>query len=349
MAAQPLGRLEAAGWADVLGALSSQFASHDVITLGEAHARDVDLQLRLRLILHAQLPRDVRLIVAEFADERLTKAVAEANRRRVGAAPLRVVVEAPQRAVQVVVDSVRRGERAIVVYGAGHLWKQEGGLTTALQAAGARVLVVQTLAPPTPAAVLARFAASTNLTERPLLSSLHDAAVGQTAAADIFPGEPIAPSLRLADLADVAILFGGDRASAPSVSATPLKPPSASSTVVLTGRLTGLFPRPESRHVYLVLSVDTGTGSTERWIVQGESTKQLTDWGWRFDAPQSVRLGEQLRVEALVPSARTNDKRIAVDAPPQVVAALKLGQPVVYGIEVTLPDGRAMQMGFKRR
>jgi hypothetical protein len=308
----------------------------------------VDLELRLGLIQHPQFPRDVRLIVAERPDEQLTKAVAEANRRRAGVAPLRVVVQPPQSAVQMVVDHVRRGEKAIVVYGAGHLWKHEGGLTTALQAAGARVLVVQTLAPPTPAAVLARFAASTNRPERPLLSSLHDAAVGQTAAADVFPGEPLAPSLTLEDLADMAILFGDDAASQPRVSALFPKSPSANSTVVLTGRLAGFFQRPESRHVYLVLSVATATGTTERWVVQGESTKQLTNWGWRFDAPQSVRLGEQLRIEALVPSGLTNDERIGVDAPTQVVVALKAGRPLVYGIEVTLGDGRTMRLGLER-
>lgn len=82
LAAQPADRIDAGGWPNLLTSLLSQFANYDVLTLGEAHGRALDVELRLRLIRHPQLARDVRLIVAEFPDDRLTAAVEEANRQR---------------------------------------------------------------------------------------------------------------------------------------------------------------------------------------------------------------------------------------------------------------------------
>ena len=67
--AQPVGRVEAGGWPNVVSSLLVQLANYDVIPLGEAYGRNVELALRLRLIRDPELPRDVSLVVAEFPDD----------------------------------------------------------------------------------------------------------------------------------------------------------------------------------------------------------------------------------------------------------------------------------------
>jgi hypothetical protein len=81
--------------------------------------------------------------------------------------------------------------------------------------------------------------------------------------------------------------------------------------------------------------------------VQGGSVKELTEWGWRLDRP-SIRLGEQLRVHARMPPGDLDLQKLAAGAPPQVITALKMGRPVVYGIEVTRGDGRTLPLGGKQ-
>jgi hypothetical protein len=57
---------ESVGWDDVLAGLLSTFDKADVLALGEAHGRQVDSDLRVRLIRHPDFAKKVRFIVVEF-------------------------------------------------------------------------------------------------------------------------------------------------------------------------------------------------------------------------------------------------------------------------------------------
>ena len=61
-------RAESAGWDQVLSSLIRAFDAVDVVALGEAHARRVDSDLRIRLVNHPDFPKKVRVIVVEFAN-----------------------------------------------------------------------------------------------------------------------------------------------------------------------------------------------------------------------------------------------------------------------------------------
>jgi hypothetical protein len=59
---------ETEGWDGVVEALLSAYDGVDVIALGEAHARKVDSDLRLRLIRHPDFPKKVHFIIVEFGN-----------------------------------------------------------------------------------------------------------------------------------------------------------------------------------------------------------------------------------------------------------------------------------------
>ncbi len=56
---------ERAGWDGVLAGLLSTFNKADVLALGEAHGRQADSDLRVRLIQHPDFARNVRFIAVE--------------------------------------------------------------------------------------------------------------------------------------------------------------------------------------------------------------------------------------------------------------------------------------------
>ena len=70
---------EAAGWERVLGSLLSAFDNADVVLLGEAHGRQVDAELRLRLIRHPDFPSKARFILLEAHDSELIDAVRDVS------------------------------------------------------------------------------------------------------------------------------------------------------------------------------------------------------------------------------------------------------------------------------
>jgi hypothetical protein len=58
---------ESPGWRKTLDALLAACDHVDVVALGEAHGRQADVDLRIRLIRHPAFPQKVRYIVTEFA------------------------------------------------------------------------------------------------------------------------------------------------------------------------------------------------------------------------------------------------------------------------------------------
>jgi uncharacterized iron-regulated protein len=177
---------ESPGWERTLDALLAAFDHVDVVALGEAHGRRADLDLRIRLIRHPAFPQKVRYIVTELgsadnqllvdryleggdlplADRQLARgsgaqaelldAVREVNRGLPAARRLRVISASPtandtrdrnEVAVSILRDHVlQKNEKALVVFGAGHLWHREGGITESLQAIiPGRVFVVEAL------------------------------------------------------------------------------------------------------------------------------------------------------------------------------------------------------------
>src|SRR6476646_8064394 len=56
---------EAAGWDNVVKGLLSAFDKADVVALGEDHWRNVDSELRIRLIRHPGFPQKARFIIVE--------------------------------------------------------------------------------------------------------------------------------------------------------------------------------------------------------------------------------------------------------------------------------------------
>jgi hypothetical protein len=172
--ARPDARLpaESAGWDNVIVGLLSAFDRADVLALGDAHARQVDSDLRLRLVRHPDFARRVSTIVVEFAavDSQvpltryvigdnvsleqlklqypargipLIKDFLDAIRAINAKSPLKhiqVIAGHPPAgmedsgaiAADVIRDAVSHGEKVLVIYGSGHLWHGNGRITTAL-------------------------------------------------------------------------------------------------------------------------------------------------------------------------------------------------------------------------
>lgn len=179
---------ESEGWDAVLNGLVAVFDDADVLMLGEAHGRKVDSELRLRLIRHPGFLARVRYIIVEFASEPLqpvldryvrgdavsasdTEAlqvvpamfrelfgvIREANQSLPASRRVRVLAGDPPpgtrdrnaRPIALLRDEVLKArQKALVIYGSGHVWRHEGGITSALQdIIPDRVFVAETLAP----------------------------------------------------------------------------------------------------------------------------------------------------------------------------------------------------------
>jgi hypothetical protein len=251
---------ESPGWNRTLDALLAAFDHADVVALGEAHGRRADLDLRIRLVRHPAFPQKVRYIVTELggADDQLVvdryleggdlspadrhrargtgahadlvDVVREVNRGLTAARRLRVIGVSPSAsdtrdrnevAVSMLQEHVlRKNEKALVVFGAGHLWHREGGFTKFLQAiAPGRVFVVESLATVasgqrTPAhdeldQALVSLERTVSSSERPVVLSLRGTAAGSLVANPFYLGQAFLPAkTTLADLVDAVVLFG---------------------------------------------------------------------------------------------------------------------------------------------
>ena len=250
---------ESPGWGKTLDALLAAFDHVDVVALGEAHGRQADVDLRIRLIRHPTFPQRVRYIVTEFgsaehqplldrylegddlplADRQLARgsdahaqlidAVREVNRGLSAERRIRVIgasrtANDPRDRNAVAVSILRehvlhKNEKALVVFGAGHLWHGEGGITTSLQEIiPGRVFVVETLAPfgsgrRTPAhdeldQALRSLDRTVSSSERPIVLSLRGGAAGKLIANPFYLGQGfLRAETTLADLDDAVVLF----------------------------------------------------------------------------------------------------------------------------------------------
>jgi hypothetical protein len=250
--------VESAGWESVLAGLLSTFSKADVLALGEAHGRQADSELRVRLIQHPDFARKVRFIVVEFAsssqqsvidryiggDEGALEdaqqlwmqnpirqefyiAVRGVNRSLPAAQRIRVLgVGLPdpsasnRSALAALNDVLRTHEKALVIYGSGHVWHRDGGITTALdrQIPG-RVFVAETIAPllgarPSPAldafnSSLRSFDAQIRSTQRPVLVSMHGTAAAKLPVNPFYLGQAfLPPATTIGDLNDAVVYFG---------------------------------------------------------------------------------------------------------------------------------------------
>lgn len=251
---------ETAGWDAVLQTLFSTVAHEDVLALGEAHGRQIDSDLRLRVIEHPDFPRRFSFVIVELGDthdQRLIDAyVYDGTASEANAAPLwsrwsemkvlysairdlnlrlspavRVRVLAATEdfnardrdsfAANLVENQVYAGhKKALLVYGAGHVWHRRGGITTALeQRHPGSVFVVEVHAPASAPpdspdfkqrdAYLARLERVVRTSERPVLLRTQGTKVGRMLANDYYGDDNLfPPGTTVGDLDD-AVLYAG--------------------------------------------------------------------------------------------------------------------------------------------
>jgi len=250
---------EAAGWDNVVAGLLSVLDRVDVLALGEAHGRQVDAELRLRLVRDPRFARKVHTIVVELpvADQALFarysqggdvsaielqrlwspanppygglfEAVHDINRASQSPVLQVITNQTPTGvrdrntlAVSAIRERIAKGDKVLVVYGAGHVWHREGGVTDALdRVLPGRVFVAEVLAP-----VFVRESASTETQQldaslraledtvssrdRPVMISLMHTRAAALAANPFYLGQAmLPPSTTIGDLDDACVYFG---------------------------------------------------------------------------------------------------------------------------------------------
>jgi hypothetical protein len=254
---------ESAGWENVLNGLLSVFDHADILMLGEAHGRQVDQDLRLRLVRHPDFPARVQVVLIEQAGTELQdllnryvrgetvaepeleplrtipamfRALADAMREVNQALPLprqvRLILGGsagrPAERQAHAVSLLRRevldaGRHAVVIFGAGHVWREHGGLTRMLREfAPGRVFVAEPLTPVASttgpeaealASALAAFDATLQSRTVPVLVFLRrkpDAA--KLPANPFYVGQAMLPaSVTIGDNDDAIVYFGQSR------------------------------------------------------------------------------------------------------------------------------------------
>ncbi|HET9832168.1 MAG TPA: hypothetical protein VFP91_10675 [Vicinamibacterales bacterium] len=221
---------ETAGWDNVVTTLLSVFDRADVLALGEAHGRNVDAELRLRLVRHPEFVNRVQWIVVEDARSDyggLRQAIDLINLSS-ASQKLHVIVNetagsAPNRnqfAIDAIRDRVSRGGKVLVVYGSGHVWHREGGITTALdRLLPGRTFVAEVLAPVNVRstgreaqeldASLKALEDTVSAPERPVLILLRGTRAATLVANPFYLGQAmLSPSTTIGDLDDACVYFG---------------------------------------------------------------------------------------------------------------------------------------------
>jgi hypothetical protein len=221
---------ETAGWDNVVASLLSVFDRADVLALGEAPGRKVDGELRLRLVRHPQFVNRVQWIVVEDAQSDyggLLDAVREVNLTSQSRMLQVIANETPGRgqnrdafAIDVIRDRVSHGGKVLVVYGSGHLWHREGGITSALdRLTPGRTFVAEVFAPvgrqPRGREAqefdesLKALEDTVSARERPVLISLRGTRAATLLANPFYLGQAMLdPSTTLGDLDDAGVYFG---------------------------------------------------------------------------------------------------------------------------------------------
>jgi hypothetical protein len=225
-------RVEAGGWAAATGAVISAFDRADVIVLGEGHGRKEDSDFRVALVRNAKFVDAVRVIVLEAPQPELSAAVEQVNQGLPPARRIEIVLnQTPQdgdrnaTAVALVQGhALDKRQKALVVFGSGHVWRRGGGVTTLLeQRIPGRVLVVETIAPLDPRRAspegVAQFATACRALEGtlrtrnwPVLFALPGSKAAEFEADPFYAGQAmLGPQVKLGDLADAVLYFGAAR------------------------------------------------------------------------------------------------------------------------------------------
>jgi len=220
---------EVSGWPAATDALISAFDRADVIVLGEGHGRKADSDFRVALVRNTKFIDAVRVIVLEAPQPELSAAIEQVNQRLPPVRRIQIVVnQTPQdgdrdaTAVALVQEhALNKRQKALVVFGSGHVWRRFGGVTKLLeQRIPGRVLVVETIAPLDPrrasAEGVAQFATACRALEAtlgtrkwPVLFALPGSAAARFEADPFYAGQAmLGPQVRLGDLADAVLYFG---------------------------------------------------------------------------------------------------------------------------------------------
>ena len=249
---------ESAGWDNVLAGLLSVFEKADVLALGEAHNRKIDSDLRLRLIRYPGFASKVHAIVVEATGDQpllsryvrgdslsaaellrlwpqrplqslreLFETVRDVNQNLPSKALM--VYESPAvgpgqdrngPAAAVIRDRVAAGEKVLVIYGSGHTWHREGGLTTALERSmPGRVFAAEVFGPVGAQATglpgeelqasLKGLEDTLSSHDRPVLIFLRGTPASRLLANPFYLGqEMLPPSTTIGDLDDACVFFG---------------------------------------------------------------------------------------------------------------------------------------------
>jgi len=227
---QPALPAEAIGLTAATDALLAAYASSDVIVLGEAHGRKPDSDFRVALVRNPKFVDAVRVIVSEAAQPELEAAGSEINQdlpplRRIQMFVNQTPAGGDRNATAVALvreHALDVGQKALVVFGSGHVWRRFGGVTTLLeQRVPGRVLVVETIAPVRSSSfdspdASTQFATSTRALEArlhsrewPVLLPLAGSPVGKLPADPFYMGQAmLGPQITLGDLADAVVYFG---------------------------------------------------------------------------------------------------------------------------------------------
>jgi hypothetical protein len=221
--------LEASGWAAATDALIGAFDRADVIVLGEGHGRKPDSDFRVALVRNPKFAEAVRVIVIEAPQPELSAAVDDVNQGLLRSRRIQIFLnQTPQggdrnaTAVAIVREqALDKGQKALVVFGSGHVWRRFGGVTKLLeQDIPGRVLVVETIAPVNPSRAtpesVTQFAASTRALEAtlrsrnwPVLFALPGSAAAKLEADPFYLGQAMfGAQVTLGDLADAVVYFG---------------------------------------------------------------------------------------------------------------------------------------------
>jgi hypothetical protein len=220
---------EAGGWAAATDALVGGFDRADVIVLGEGHGRRPDADFRVALVRNPKFAEAVRVIVLEARQPELSAAVEEVNQGLPPSRRIRIFLNQTSpggdrnaTAVAIVREqALDKGQKALVVFGSGHVWRRFGGVTRSLeQHVPGRVLVVETIAPVNPSRAtpqsVVQFAASSRALEAtlrsrnwPVLLALTGSAAGKLEADPFYLGQAMfGASVTLGELADAVVYFG---------------------------------------------------------------------------------------------------------------------------------------------
>lgn len=220
---------EAGGWAAATNALVGAFDRADVIVLGEGHGRKPDSDFRVALVRNPKFAEAVRVIVLEARQPELSAAVDEVNQGFPPSRRIQIFLNQTSpggdrnaTAVEIVrKQALDKGQKALVVFGSGHVWRRFGGVTKLLeQQVPGRVLVVETIAPINPSRAtpesVAEFAASSRALEAtlrsrnwPVLFALPGSAAANLAADPFYLGQAmLGAQVTLGELADAVVFFG---------------------------------------------------------------------------------------------------------------------------------------------